>query len=94
MPRRKSRRPTSSFTGAHPDGAAQRQALTTREAEVLCLIAGGRSNQQIAGELGITVNTVERHIANLYRKLQIRSRAQATAYALQHGFIPVLPNQD
>jgi PAS domain S-box-containing protein len=65
--------------------AAATQSLTAREAEVLALIARGQTNQGIADELGITVNTVERHIANLYRKLQIRSRAQATAYVLQQG---------
>jgi PAS domain S-box-containing protein len=64
---------------------AQRGTLTPREVEVLALIASGRSNQQIATELGITVNTIERHIANIYRKLQITSRTQATAYALHHG---------
>jgi len=66
-------------------GLGQARSLTPREAEVLRLIASGRSNQQIADELGITVNTIERHIANIYRKLQITSRTQATAYALNHG---------
>ena len=66
-------------------GLGQGRTLTPREVEVLGLIASGRSNQQIAAELGITVNTIERHIANIYRKLQITSRTQATAYALHHG---------
>ena len=47
-------------------GAPGGQTLTAREAEVLTLIAQGQSNQGIADSLGITVNTVERHIANLY----------------------------
>jgi DNA-binding CsgD family transcriptional regulator len=62
--------------------------LTHREIEVLVLIAGSRSNLEIAGDLGISLNTVERHIANIYRKLHIRGRVHATAYALQHGLTP------
>jgi DNA-binding CsgD family transcriptional regulator len=62
--------------------------LTNREIEVLSLIARSRSNQEIAEELGISLNTVERHVANIYRKLNIRGRVHATAYALQHGLAP------
>jgi PAS domain S-box-containing protein len=62
--------------------------LTNREVEVLLLLAKGCSNQEIADELCITLNTAERHIANLYRKLHVRSRTHAAAYALQHGLIP------
>ncbi len=64
---------------ARPDG------LTPRELEVLQLIAAGESNAEIAHRLGITVNTVERHAANLYRKIDARGRADATAWAVRHG---------
>jgi DNA-binding CsgD family transcriptional regulator len=64
---------------ANPDG------LTAREVEVLRLLATGRSSQQIAHDLVLSVRTVERHISNIYLKLDIRTRAQATAYALTHG---------
>lgn len=68
--------------------ARTQHGLTNRELEVLHLLVGGHSNQEIAGELCITLNTAERHIANIYRKLGIRSRVHAVAYALQHGLIP------
>jgi pimeloyl-ACP methyl ester carboxylesterase/DNA-binding CsgD family transcriptional regulator len=56
--------------------------LSSREVEVLRLIAGGSSNAQIADELVISVRTVERHISHIYAKLGVHNRAQATAYAL------------
>ncbi len=58
--------------------------LTPREAEVLRLIAAGESNAEIAHRLGISVNTVERHAVNVYRKLDARGRADATAWAVRH----------
>lgn len=60
-------------------------ALTTREQDVLRLIATGRTNASVARDLGITEHTVERHAANLYRKLGVRSRAEATAWAIRNG---------
>jgi non-specific serine/threonine protein kinase len=57
--------------------------LTDRERTVLRLIAAGRSNKEIGLDLNVSVRTVERHIANLYAKLNVHSRAQAIAYALQ-----------
>ncbi len=59
--------------------------LTAREAEVLGLLAAGKTNKEIAGELVLSPATVERHVANLYRKIGARRRAEATAYALSHG---------
>jgi predicted ATPase/DNA-binding CsgD family transcriptional regulator len=59
--------------------------LSPREAEVLQLIAVGRSNQEIARELFLSVRTVERHVTNLYAKIGARGRANATAFALRHG---------
>ncbi len=52
---------------------------------MLRLIATGDTNAQIARRLGIAEHTVERHAANLYRKIGARGRADATAYALRHG---------
>lgn len=57
-------------------------ALTARETEVLALLARGFSSRRIASELVLSVPTVNRHIANLYAKLGVRSRAEATACAL------------
>ena len=59
--------------------------LSRRETEVLRLIASGRSNQQIADELVLSLRTVERHITNLYAKIGAHGKADATAYALRHG---------
>jgi len=64
---------------ARPDG------VTGRELDVLRRVAAGDSNAEIAKELGIAVHTVERHAANLYRKIGARGRADATAYALRRG---------
>ncbi len=59
--------------------------LTGRELDVLRLIASGNTNAEIAAELSISVRTVERHIGNLYGKIDARGRADATAYALTRG---------
>jgi DNA-binding CsgD family transcriptional regulator/pimeloyl-ACP methyl ester carboxylesterase len=59
--------------------------LSQRELEVLRLVAAGESNAQIARRLGLSTHTVERHVANLYRKIGARGRADATAYALRSG---------
>jgi DNA-binding CsgD family transcriptional regulator len=64
---------------AYPDG------LTQREADVLRLITAGKSNSAIGEELVLSVRTVERHITNIYAKINARGRADATAYALSHG---------
>jgi DNA-binding CsgD family transcriptional regulator len=55
--------------------------LTRREVEVLRLLAAGRSNKEIAAELVLSVHTAERHIANIYRKIGARNRADAAAFA-------------
>jgi DNA-binding CsgD family transcriptional regulator len=57
--------------------------LTGREQEVLKLIAAGASNKEIARQLGLSIHTVERHVANIYIKIEVRNRAEATAYALR-----------
>jgi pimeloyl-ACP methyl ester carboxylesterase/DNA-binding CsgD family transcriptional regulator len=59
--------------------------LTPRELEVLRLLAGGESNAEIARRLAISIHTVERHVVNLYRKIDARGRADATAYAVRRG---------
>jgi pimeloyl-ACP methyl ester carboxylesterase/DNA-binding CsgD family transcriptional regulator len=66
---------------AYPDG------LTAREVEVLRRLAGGKTNNEIAEELYVSVRTVERHVANIYAKVGTRGRANATAYALTHHLI-------
>jgi len=62
------------------------EALTAREAEVLALVARGSANKEIAAALGLSVHTVERHLTNLYPKIGCRSRTEAAAFALTHGY--------
>jgi DNA-binding NarL/FixJ family response regulator len=58
--------------------------LSTREVEVLRLVATGKTNRAIAAELFISEKTVARHVSNIFTKLGLSSRAAATAYAYQH----------
>jgi non-specific serine/threonine protein kinase len=76
----------------HPTFAADTrpplaEALTPREREVLALVARHYSNREVADELVLSIRTVERHVANIYTKLSVSSRRQATAYARQHGYL-------
>lgn len=66
-------------------GDALPGGLTTREAEVLTLIARGLTNKQIAEELFVNESTVKTHINHLFAKVGVRDRAQAVTYAYQHG---------
>ena len=61
--------------------------LTQREVEVLRLIASGRTNREVGEALVLSVRTVERHITNLYGKIDARGKADATTFALRHGLI-------
>jgi DNA-binding NarL/FixJ family response regulator len=61
--------------------------LTTREREVLQGVARGRTNKEIAGALGISHRTVETHRESLMRKLQIRTVAELTRFALEAGIV-------
>ncbi|HEY95460.1 MAG TPA: response regulator transcription factor [Dehalococcoidia bacterium] len=56
------------------------EPLTTREREVITLIAQGKSNREIAAELGIEEKTVKNYINNIYSKLQIKTRYEAITY--------------
>ena len=59
--------------------------LTGREAEVLALVAAGRSNREIAAALVLSHKTVARHLSNIFAKIGVTSRTQAAAYAYEHG---------
>ncbi|MFZ2643635.1 MAG: LuxR C-terminal-related transcriptional regulator, partial [Verrucomicrobiia bacterium] len=61
--------------------------LTSREMEVLQLIAEGEPNKQVAGELGISIKTVEKHRQSLMKKLNIHDVAGLTRYAISEGII-------
>ena len=59
--------------------------LTDREREILGMIASGRSNAEIAGELVLSPKTVSNHVSNIFSKLQVVDRAQAVLRARQAG---------
>ena len=73
--------------------ATNAAGLTEREVEVLCLIARGRLNKQVAARLGISVKTVGHHIEHIYAKAGVTTRAGATLFAMEHGLLAprVLP---
>ena len=66
-------------------GRARPGGLTEREVEVLKLVAEGRSNPDIARALVLSQKTVERHLSNIFTKLDVPSRTAAAAYAHEHG---------
>jgi DNA-binding NarL/FixJ family response regulator len=66
-------------------GSARPGGLSKRECEVLTLVAAGKTNRAIASELFISDKTVARHVSNIFTKLGLSSRAEATAYAYKHG---------
>jgi ATP/maltotriose-dependent transcriptional regulator MalT len=61
--------------------------LTTREIQVLRLVASGKTNRAIAGELFLSEKTVARHVSNILAKLDVPSRVAATAYAYEHHVV-------
>jgi ATP/maltotriose-dependent transcriptional regulator MalT len=63
------------------------RGLTAREAEVLRLVAAGKTNRDIAVELVISEHTVARHLQNMFTKLGVNSRSGATAFAYEHGLV-------
>ena len=65
--------------------AQENEPLSSREKEVLGMVAAGYTSAEIAEQSRITVATVETHIRNIYRKLQVRSRAQAVRFASLRG---------
>lgn len=65
--------------------------LTSREIEVLRLVASGMSNPQIAGLLAISEKTVARHRSNIFTKLGVSSRSAATAFAYEHRLVQTRP---
>jgi DNA-binding CsgD family transcriptional regulator len=68
-----------------PSAPEQPAGLTSREVEVLVLVATGMTSAQIAAELFVGTRTVETHLTSIYHKLGVTSRAGATRFALEHG---------
>lgn len=61
--------------------------LTSREYEIMLLVAKGKSNHEVAKELCIAVRTVETHVANILKKLKLVNRTQISSYAYENGLI-------
>jgi DNA-binding NarL/FixJ family response regulator len=67
--------------------AVNQERLSTREQEVLALLGHGLSNAQIAEQIQLSEMTVKNHVTSLYSKLNLHTRAEAVAYAWQHGLV-------
>jgi HD-GYP domain-containing protein (c-di-GMP phosphodiesterase class II) len=73
--------------GKVPLGARKARDLTGREVEVLCLLAQGCNNPQIARRLDISRKTVEHHLSHIYNKIGVTCRTAAVVYAVQQGLV-------
>lgn len=74
-------------TGAKADTSKPSHGLSARELQVLRLVASGKTNRAIAGELCLSEKTIDRHVSNIFSKLDVPSRAAATAFAYEHGLL-------
>jgi ATP/maltotriose-dependent transcriptional regulator MalT len=70
-----------------PSQRETRHGLTARELQVLRLVALGKTNKAIANLLHLSEKTIDRHVSNIFSKLEVSSRAAATAYAYQHELL-------
>jgi DNA-binding NarL/FixJ family response regulator len=68
--------------------------LTAREAEVLSLVASGRTNRDIAGDLYLSERTVARHLSNIFTKIGVTSRTGAAAFAYENDLVASEPAGD
>ena len=68
--------------------------LTQRETRVLELLVEGATNSEIAAALFISENTVKLHLRNIFTKLQLKNRIQAAVYAVRHGLVPEVKQND
>jgi NarL family two-component system response regulator LiaR len=74
---------------AHRATTPARDALTQREMEVLRLLARGRSNKEIALQLGVAEKTVKTHVSSILSKLQLADRTQAALYAVRERLVEI-----
>jgi DNA-binding NarL/FixJ family response regulator len=74
--------------GAAPDSHRGAAALTRRELETLRWVAEGKTSAWIARKLWVTEQTVKFHLTNIYRKLGVANRTEASHYAIRHGLVP------
>jgi HD-GYP domain-containing protein (c-di-GMP phosphodiesterase class II)/DNA-binding CsgD family transcriptional regulator len=74
--------------GLPPGRAAWPNDLTDREVEVLRVLVRGLTNRQIADQLVVSPRTVQHHLASIYNKIDLRTRAGAAVFAIEHGLVP------
>ena len=67
--------------------STRHRGLTERELQVLRLVAAGKTNKEIASELFVSWRTIDRHVSNLFGKLDVSSRTAATSYAHRHKLV-------
>jgi DNA-binding NarL/FixJ family response regulator len=72
-----------------PVALEESPGLTSRETEILKLVAEGHTNAQLAKMLWVTEQTVKFHLSNVYRKLDVANRTEASRWAQTHGLLPV-----
>lgn len=78
---------TAAFFNEGLEGGEDSPPLSPRELEVLRMVADGRSNKAIAQELVVSVRTVDRHVSDIYTKLDLHNRAEATAWAIRNRVV-------
>ena len=76
-------------SGAEPR-LPQRNRLTTREREIVQLLAEGKSSKEVAVALGLSVKTAETHRSNIMRKLQLHSVSDLVLYAVRNNIVHVV----
>jgi DNA-binding NarL/FixJ family response regulator len=80
--------PSTELASIPPKNAAAKLAgLTAREVEVLCWVAHGLTNAQVAEQLVISPRTVTSHLSSIYNKLGVTSRSAATRFAVEHQLV-------
>jgi DNA-binding NarL/FixJ family response regulator len=77
-----------------PAGESESHAITRREAEILRLVAEGHSNAEVARMLWIAEQTVKFHLSNIYRKLNVSNRTEASRWAQLHGLLTNPPPRE
>ena len=77
----------NAYGSAGRSEAEKEARLTRRESEILRLVAEGKPNQGIARDLWITEQTVKYHVSNIYRKLGVANRTEASRWAQLHGLL-------
>ncbi|MBR5316858.1 MAG: response regulator transcription factor [Lachnospiraceae bacterium] len=71
------------------EARAKEKLLSTREIEVLCALAEGLYNKEIASKLQISEKTVKNHVSNIFKKIGVSDRTQAAVYAIRHKFVDI-----